>query len=669
MVQFTKHEVQQLRERARKDTAIIKWLKKHNSDILSHDLTVPKTGIATWGHYYYCPDHSVPLTFNFTEPKKHVCPVDGAILIGEPYDGAWWVTINNLNATACFELSILWLLTDEEEYLSKVKEIMLAYATYYPDYEEHGGIPHNGPGKANSQTLTESNWVRRIASGYDIIREQFSAEEQKLIETNLFTVCGEFLVDHRTPQIHNHEVVINAAIGILGILLDRKDFIDIALDKDYGLMYQLDKAVLEDDLWFECAIGYHYFALESFFAYEKFARHTTYSRLSNPTYLKMLKIPFKLLQPDFNPPCLNDMKAGSKIHSESIYEFAYAHYKDSDLLWVLQDQYKDSSRNNLEAFLYGAEQLPEANPIELKNYHHATGSGLTILHGKDEKFLLVKHTPYGGEHDHYDRLGLSFLAYGEPISPDLGTTGYGAILHYDYYKNTGTHNTVTINEENQAPADTRVLAYEENESSILIDTEVKWDGSFVPLDSHTRVEWDEESYKGVTMRRIILWYEDYFIEVFKVDGVKNHSIDWVLHVAGELDKNLSEAKSIENFSDKKPFKYIKNVKAIPNTGMVKSTWHFDKCDFNLYSFSSNKGDIHYGEGPNNPSTNDISYIINRVIGENNLFVNVFEAHKKEKPVIKGVQIAIDNNQLSIQLDIHNESNNNILIDLETLKIK
>lgn len=663
MVQFTKQEVEHLKKKVSKDPAIIKWLQQHNVDILTHDLIVPQTGIATWSHYYYCPEHSVQLKFNYLQPKKHVCPIDGTVFTGEPYDGAWWVHINNLNATACFELSVLWLLTDEERYLNKVKEIMLAYATYYPSYEEHGGIPYNGPGKANSQTLTESNWIRRIASGYDVIREEFTKQEQEFIEQNLFTVCGEFLVAHRTPQIHNHEVVINGAIGILGILLDRKDFIDIAVDRDYGLMYQLDKAVLEDDLWFECAIGYHYFALESFFAYEKFARHTSYSRLSNPRYLKMLKVPFKFLQPDLNPPCINDMKAGTKIHSDSIYEFAYSHYKDSDLLWVLEDQYKDKSRNNLEAFLYGVDKLPKANAIVLKNYHNASGSGLTILHGENEKFLLIKHSPYAGEHDHYDRLGISFLAYGEPISEDLGTTGYGAILHYDYYKNTGTHNTICINEENQPPADTKVLRYEKNDKYTLLDAEVKWDGSFIPLDSHTRVEWDDESYKDVSMRRIIIWYDDYFIEVFKVQGVQNKSIDWVLHIGGDLKNNISQMTPVENFSQKKPFKYLKNVSSIKNQGTVKSTWELNQCDFNLYSFSSNDGEVYYGQGPNNPSTNDISYIVNRVVGESNIFVNVFEAHKKNKPVLKDIEIRDDEDKVTINITKEDGTKEKINIDL------
>ena len=49
-------------------------------------------------------------------------------------------------------------------------------------------------------------------------------------------------------------------------------------------------------------------------------------------------------------------------------------------------------------------------------------------------------------------LDISYEAFGKRITPDLGTTGYGALMHYDYYKNTGSHNTVNIEGNNQAPA-------------------------------------------------------------------------------------------------------------------------------------------------------------------------------------------------------------------------
>ncbi|HEY5560700.1 MAG TPA: hypothetical protein VIK72_02920 [Clostridiaceae bacterium] len=68
------------------------------------------------------------------------------------------------------------------------------------------------------------------------------------------------------------------------------------------------------------------------------------------------------------------------------------------------------------------------------------------------------------------------------------------------------------------------------------------------------------------MRRIILWCDEYFIEVCRVECEKENIIDWVLHVAGELVSS-SKMKNFQGvFSNKKPFKYLKKVKLWKCTG-------------------------------------------------------------------------------------------------------
>ena len=49
----------------------------------------------------------------------------------------------------------------------------------------------------------------------------------------------------------------------------------------------------------------------------------------------------------------------------------------------------------------------------MEDYHDETGSGLTVLHRKNDQYLLVKHGPFGGEHDHYDKLEFSYACEGK----------------------------------------------------------------------------------------------------------------------------------------------------------------------------------------------------------------------------------------------------------------
>jgi hypothetical protein len=215
--------------------------------------------------------------------------VDGEILVGEPYTGAWWRTLNDLNAKGCHYFGLLWILTKDDKYLRLCEEILVKYARYYPTYEVHGDIPYNGPGKANSQTICDALWIKELAYGYDLIKDELSAAVISFIEKDLFKCCAEFLKEHRSNQIHNHEVIIASAIGIIGILIRSRDLINFAINEKYGLRYQLENAVLKDNFWFEGSISYHNFALNCFFAFEKFACNTNLGLMMLPKYREMLK--------------------------------------------------------------------------------------------------------------------------------------------------------------------------------------------------------------------------------------------------------------------------------------------------------------------------------------------------------------------------------------------
>lgn len=163
-------------------------------------------------------------------------------------------------------------------------------------------------------------------------------------------------------------------------------------------------------------------ALTSFFAYEKFALHTPHSHIHHPNYKAMMELLFYYLEPEFRVPMLNDTNYGHTSSIYYLYEFAYREIGGEKLLYVLRELYKNEERNNLEAFIYGVDELPECN-IEPTENHIEKGSGNSILRGNNQRYLLLKHDCYGGEHDHYDRLDISYEAFGKRISPDLGTTG------------------------------------------------------------------------------------------------------------------------------------------------------------------------------------------------------------------------------------------------------
>lgn len=640
MKQFTVEQVAHLREKVQKEPGILASLEEAIAPVRAH-YRIQQTGRASWGGFYACPTHSVRLEFDIANPHSYRCPVDGEIFTGEPYESAWWRMLNSANENACRKAALRYMLLGEAEDLALARRILVDYARYYPGYEVHGNIPYNNPGKANAQTLCDADWVKGLAMGYDIIRDALSPEDRALIERDLFRCCADFLMAHRKNHIHNHECIVSSAVGIIGMLVGDEGYTHFALDTPYGLKYQLEHGVLSDGFWFEGTPSYHFYAMQQFVEYEQFTQQAGYSFFTLPRFAEILKFPMHLIQPDGYLPLLND--AGNKDTNlgmpDYLYEDAYARTRDVDFAKLLRMAYEGTPRANAHAFFFGVDALPEVSPPEQVDYHDGGegASGLTTMHGPQGRFLLVKHSPYGGEHDHYDRLGLHFLGLGRRIAPDIGTTQYGAPLHYAYYKNTASHNTVCIDGQNQPPANCRVRAYHQDAEKTVLDAEVRWDGSYVPLDSFVIKQWSDAAYAGAILRRHITWYGDFFVDCFDVRTPAPRTIDWTLHVRGERVPKGEAGKSAGQWATDGPGQYIHSVTERAAQGpVIHSAWHIG-ADVQLDMYTLDFGGRLYDAlGPDNPSVSDLAYLFERVEGTTARFVNIIAASNMERPVLRGV---------------------------------
>lgn len=602
MKQFTAEQLAAARQNV--SPAILTGLIEGNHDVIKNDTLVPKTGCATWNHYFFCPEHSVRLLWDRHSPNKHRCPVDGAVFTGEPYDGAWWRWLNGLNAKASYELSVLWLLTGEIHYRDKVIDILMQYAKYYPDYQEHGGIPYNGPGKANAQTLCEANCHADFARGFDLIRSELTTEQDEYIASRLLRCGADFLIQHRSNQIHNHEVKISATVGIIGAVLEENAYLEFAVNSPYGLRYQLENALLPGGLWFEGSLHYHFYALEAFFAFEKLAKNSKFSLLDKPFYTDMLSLPMRLLMPDMSLPKVNDCVNGQEqLGHADIYEFAYFYYTKKEYGQWLSHLYQTRPRNHIDALFYG-QPLPAKSILAPTTSEHHPGAGFTLIRNAPGRTVCIKHGPYGGEHDHYDRLNLIVFNREKALFPDLGTTGYGAPLHYGYYKNSFSHNTLCVNGLNQPPAVPRILHYEATTDVTRLVTEVDWQAPAALPDSKTRVEWDETSYRGVVFRRSVQVTENLLIDRWDVENPHAQCVDAIYLIRGKAQPDVPQTE----FSLCYP--YVHQATQMPLNGQTDLRYQADP-PVTISCFSLNNAHIIQAKGPDNPSTSEIDYLILR----------------------------------------------------------
>ena len=618
MKQFI-HRWDAIRERALRGSqveALIRGLEP----VLSAPPQVPETGIASWNLYYFCPEHGVRLMWDRHSPTQHRCPIDNQIFSGEPYDSAWWREMNGRNAQACYQLGLLWQLTGERRYADKAAEILTRYAEYYPAYQEHGNIPHNGPGKMNAQTLCEANCILDMALGYDFIADALSAAEQHYICQRLLREAATFLMAHRSPQIHNHEVKIGAAIAVIGFILEDEGLLDFAVNQPYGLRWQLEHGLLDEGLWFEGSVHYHYYALQGFMAFEKLAYGTYWSLRHLPYYRHMLDFPLSLLMPDGTFPRLNDCIAGQEtLHHRDVYEFAWFLYHDTRYAQVLH--FLGEETQDMETLLWRDNALPETRASLIPDTSlYAPGAGISLWRKpQNGQAVLIKHSPYGGEHDHYDRLSVLIWDKHFPVLPDLGTTGYGAAMHYAYYKNSATHNTLSVNQTNQPPATPQVSGWHQGEDYFWLDSHVDWRQPAPQLNSHTRVEWDAEAWKDIQFRRRVLWVDDLLIDVSDVVNPHEQQLDWTLHLDAQA---VDMQGQMSTFSATGPLSILRNSMVSPLNYFQRRQFRHPRGEITLWF--AGDGELWQGNAPGNPAISDLSYVILRSQKKTAQFVCVWD---------------------------------------------
>ena len=271
-----------------------------------------------------------------------------------------------------------------------------------------------------------------------------------------------------------------------------------------------------------------------------------------------------------------------------------------------------------------------------------------MVHGTEGRYLLFKAMPYGGEHDHYDRLAISFDAFGKGIADDLGTAdGYGSPLHYSYYKNTASHNTVVINGENMAPCSTKVNEYKVNApDDIYLDAETAAPEDYEMLDSFTIKQWSEEAYAGVRMRRMISWYDKYFIDVFAVDSDNEFRKEWTLRIKG---RNVAPkfGRYLNTFAKEGAQRYITNAYIAKEEGVVKCEYVGDGYRTDVYALASGV-ELLYAEGPGKPANEKLSYLLERTNAKCPIYVNVVETYENES-VIDKVEASVEGRLVRVKV--------------------
>lgn len=619
---FTDAALQDIRKRIKHNPDVAKWwtgFQKKVDRKLNNNIELPPRG-GQWWHYYSCSKCGSKLQ---TEtPVKHVCKSCKATFTGWPYDDCFFYFQHHRLATDALEHAIAYAISKDEKYARKAAEILVKYSHKYESYPLHDvkGKPVKGGGYAMPQVLDESVWIIKLAQAYDTVRQTLLQDEKNNIEQKLLFRAASYIksVNH---GIHNHECWHLAAYGIVGLALNRADYVYDAIYGKTGFLKQIEIGTSEDGPWFEGAWGYHFYTLSALEPFHVALRNHGIN-LDMPKYQAMYKVPFDYLTPTFQLPAFHDTgRMGFRPHgTTTIFEAPYAWWNSSLHAWWLGQ----AKRTTQQAAIWGKDLQTHSEQPTFKSFVHQD-AGFAVLRSYspilDKKpiphnYVAIDFGKHGGWHGHMDKLSYVLWAGNTMFAEDPGCISYGNKMHHEWYRSTVSHNTIMLDDKDQAQATGTCTAFASDNNATI----ASFDAGPV--------------YPDATIKRHLALLDDCLIDVMTVHSPRKRNITWLFH-ARNNGKTDYPGTPMAKLPPLPGAKWAKNWHEQPHDGTWSATWTREHTTLALAQVSP-KGTILSADGPAQPPPQMFHCRFNRVHADNAIFASVFAFnHDKSKklPVI------------------------------------
>lgn len=509
---YSPEEIQQIKKSAHTSWGkpIVDKLKNTVLERMKFPMEIPVLE-GGHGHHYFCPVHNTQFVFDWYSPKAHLCKTCNKTWSGvDYYDWAWVNFVHGENLKFLTANMYLYLITDEEQYASNIKSMLLDLSAKYPGYIEHDRERKSPPtyaGKMFSQSLDEAVWAIDAARAYLVASKYMTTNEQKQIEKGFLYPCATLLMKQNDKA--NWQVWHNGGITALGIALKNDSIVNVALNKSqYGYHAMMKKNIYADGWWNEGSVVYHFYPLRGLLLTAEAVRCRNISLYDEKLY-NMFISPINMLYPDLTFPSQNDGWYGiSLVAQASLYEIVSLRYKEPRFTRLLELCNQRIPRSTPDALINGTYLSEEPKPLNLKS-HLFPDLGVGVLRSEN-RTVTLKYGPDGGIHGHPDKLTISIHDGKQEILPDLGTTAYGVPDCILWYQKTFAHSTVTVDEKSQTKS-TGVLK------------------QFVPANNGGMIEASaNNAYQGIEMSRKLNLKGNKLSDLYTCKSENDHVYDYVL---------------------------------------------------------------------------------------------------------------------------------------------
>jgi hypothetical protein len=245
---------------------------------------------------------------------------------------------------------------------------------------------------------------------------------------------------------------------------------------------------------------------------------------------------------------------------------------------------------------------------------------------------LLKYGPHGGGHGHPDKLNLILHANGERLSPDFGTPGYGLELFQSWYRQTASHNTVTLEGLSQPPATGTLHSFRPDGDFQIADASVAWQDDGTEAAGIT-------PYVNSWLRRVILARPEYFLDILLVGSEASRRIDWLYHNQGTPHVSLSGQPIGMTSDEGAGYQHNSQAQRAVVEGDFVVTWppmsdRPSAAGLKLFVAGGIEGEAITGMVPGNPPTDPYGLLIHRRQAKTTAFLSLFHPYQSAPQVTR-----------------------------------
>ena len=591
-----------------------------------------------------------------------------------------WKTLRDAGA--------LYRLTGDERYAAFLRDALLDYAAVYRGWPLHPTDRSYATGRIFWQCLNDANWLVYVSQGYADVYDWLPAADRERINNELFRPMADFL-SLENPQffnrIHNHSTWGNAAVGMIGLVMEDDSLVQRALygipaaeladdlrdddsgrikDKEgrAGFLAQLDLSFSPDGYFTE---GPYYlrYALSPFLLFGK-ALAEKRPELGVLEYRDGIlgKAVFSLLNQadptgDFFP--INDAQKGMSLYSPEVVktvDYGYHYFgQDPTLLSVAEQQgaytLDEAGLSVARAIAAGRAKPYRPRSMTFADGPDGTEGGVGVLraYGRDSAAtcLVMKYSAQGMGHGHFDKLSYSLYNETGEVIQDYGAArwvnidqkGGGRYLpeNNSWAKQSIAHNTLVVDRTSHYSGDIRIA--EERHPDFYAFSESA-DGKVQIISATT-----DDAYPGRKLHRTqaLLTLEAFsqplLLDVFRSAGGQPAQHELPTWYRGQLlstDFEYTANNRLEPLGKDHGYQHLyREGSAALNQPTAELGWFYDGT-FYTQTLTTAPGDqlLFVRLGANDPEFNlrrDPAFVLRRPRATTTTFVSLLETHGSYTP--------------------------------------